>query len=399
VSPAKSFYTRKAKIGQWTVDGGVKMNEDNKSDPYSIFLNELKNSENFLENIKNENVFDLNYIPDKIYVRKEMKVVASNIAEYATTGIPINMIIYGNKGSGKTLTVLSLLNAGKKLGKLDYFYVKATEYPTSFRIFGAIAGKPMHGYNLDEVKDEALKKIKGRYVVVIDEANALSDDTILYVLSRDTKAQIILLTQKTLWFNSISDSVKSSLMPNHIYFPPYDAVELKTILKMRAEEGLKSYSEEGISLMSTLIYKEYSSDARIGIRGLYHVGKKNDWSEEFIKESLEKSSKEVNYYIVESLDDYRILILAALLKGKSTNKAYTILYDYMQNIYGLPIIKKSQYFNIIHELGNLGLFDIIKVKKGKYYTLEIQFLIDTKLITEEFEKRFGVVLNNKSNGS
>jgi hypothetical protein len=87
VSPAKSLYTRKAKIGQWTVDGVLEMNEEDKSDPYSIFLNELKNSENFLENIKDKNVFDLNYIPEKIYVRKEMKAVASNIAEYATTGI------------------------------------------------------------------------------------------------------------------------------------------------------------------------------------------------------------------------------------------------------------------------------------------------------------------------
>ena len=362
--------------------------EENGRDPFSILSEELKKEEEAHKNIKNEKVFDLNYIPEKIYPRKEMKTIAGNIAQYINKGIPINMVVYGNKGTGKTLSVLSLLNAGKKLGKLDYAYIKATESPTSFKMFETIVGRSMHGYSFNEAKEEALKKITERYVIVIDEANAMKDDTILYILSRDTKAMIILLTQKTLWFNSLKDGIKSSLLPKHIYLQPYDVVELKSILRMRAEEGLNTFSEDGISIMSSLLYREYSSDTRVGIRALYYAGMNNDWSEENIKASLAEANKELNYYILEKLEDNEILVLYALLQDNSTNKAYAILEDYMKKIFGGSIIKKSQYFNIIHNLSNLGLIDTIKKQEDKYYTLEIQFLIDPKLVTEEFKKRF-----------
>jgi len=364
------------------------MSEEIKNDPYSVFTSKLKKNKDILENIKDKNVFDLNYIPEKIYMRKEAEEIADIITEYVASGLPTNIVVYGNKGSGKTSTVLSLLNVGKKLGELDYTYIRATEYPTSFKMFGAIAGKPMHGYFLSEVAKEAFAKITGRHIVIIDDANAMKDDIILRVLPNETKAQIILLTQKASWFNSLKDDAKESLSPVHIYFNQYDVLQLKTILTMRAEMGLKSYSEDGISMIATLLYNNYGSDARVGIKALYHVGKNNDWSEEFIKMSLERAYKEVNSYILGSLDDKKVLILYALLLENNTNKAYAILEDYMKKLYGMPVVKRSQYFNIVHELSNLGLIDTIKKQEDKYYTLEVQFLIDPKLITEEFKKRF-----------
>jgi len=358
------------------------------NDPLSLASEVLKNKQ--IDNIKDYNIFNLDYIPNKIYIRKEMKQIADYIGDYIVSGIPVNMIIYGNKGSGKTLSVLSLLKAFKELGKLDYSYMKATENPTSYSIFEAIAGiKDTKGYSLTYVMQKALEKIKDKHVIVIDEANVIKDSTILYVLSRDTKAQIILLTQKMLWFKSLEDNIKSSLMPKHIYFEPYDAVELKEILKMRAEQGLKSYSEEGISLISSYVFRNYSSDTRVGIRGLFYTGKENNWTKENIESSLEEAYKEVEYSIIGKLRDIDIIILWALIKDNNTNKAYPIAQDLMNKYIGYSISRR-QYNNIVHELSSLDLIDIIKKREGRYYTLEIQFLIDKKFIFNEIEKRFGI---------
>lgn len=350
----------------------------------------LEESQNILNNIKNTEVFNLNYIPEEIYIRKELEIAGKYIAEYILTGIPNNLIIYGNKGSGKTTSILSLLNAFKDEKKLDYVYLNALDNPTSYKLFEEISGKTGRGYALNDTIQWAKEKLKGRYIVVIDETDVLKDNKILYYLSRETRVSIILLTQKLFWFNSLDDSIKSSLQPIHVNFKSYDINEIKTILNMRANEGLNKYDDGGINLMSALIYRDYNSDARVGIRALYFLGKKNNWSEDNIKDSLEQAYKEVEYSVIKNLKDTEIIILSALIKENNTNKAFKIAENYMNDLIGFSIGKR-QYNNIIHDLNNLGLFNIVKKREGRYYTLEVQMLMpDSSLIQNELKSRFNI---------
>ena len=62
----------------------------------------------------------------------------------------------------------------------------------------------------------------------------------------------------------------------------------------------------------------------------------------------------------------------------------------MNEILGYSV-KKKQYFNIIHDLNNLGLFNIVRKREGRYYTLEVQMLMpDNKLIHNELKNRFDI---------
>ena len=356
----------------------------------SLLEKALKNKEKILDNIKDPNVFNLSYVPEQIYIRKELETIADDLAEYVLTEIPNNLIVYGNKGSGKTTSILNLLNAFKEDNKLDYIYLNALDNPTSYKLFQAIAGKTGRGYALNDTIQWAKEKLQGRYVVVIDEADVLKDNKILYYLSRETRVNIILLTQKLFWFNSLEDSIKSSLQPIHINFKAYSVDEIQKILQMRAKEGLNKYEEGGINLMSALIYRDYNSDVRVGIRALYLLGRSNDWSDNNIKEALEQAYKEVEYSVIRNLKDTEIIILKVLMKEPNTNKAYTIAENYMTEILGYSI-RKTQYFNIIHDLNNLGLFNIVRKREGRYYTLEVQMLMpDNKLIQNELKNRFDI---------
>jgi cell division control protein 6 len=350
----------------------------------------FKNNETILSNIKNPDVFNLDYVPNEIYIRKELEVIADYIVKYVLTGIPNNLIVYGNKGSGKTTSILNLLNALKDEKKLDYVYLNALDNPTSYKLFEAIAGKTGRGYALNDTIQWAKEKLTGRYVVVIDEVDVLKDNKILYYLSRETRVSIILLTQKLFWFNGLEESIKSSLQPIHINFKAYEVDEIKTILEMRAKEGLNKYEEGGLNLMSAVIYRDYNSDVRVGIRALYLLGQYNEWNDENTNRALEQAYKEVEYSVIKNLKDTEVIIIKALIKENNTNKAYNIAENYMNEILGYSI-KKRQYFNIIHDLNNLGLFNIVRKREGRYYTLEVQMLMpDTKLIQNELKNRFSI---------
>ncbi len=362
----------------------------NVKDSKALFNKSLKEKEIILSNIKNPNVFDLDYIPNQIYIRKELESISDYLAEYVLTGIPNNLIVYGNKGSGKTTSILNLLNAFKEGEKLDYIYLNALDNPTSYKLFQAIAGKTGRGYALNDTIQWAKETLKDKFAIVIDEADLLKDHKILYILTREIKVNLIILTQKLFWFNSLEDSIKSSLQPIHVNFKAYDVDEVKIILDMRAKEGLNKYEEGGINLMSALIYRDYNSDVRVGIRALYLLGRLNDWSDDNIKNSLEQAYKEVEYSVIRNLKDTEIIIIKALMKEPNTNKAYTIAQNFMNEILGYSI-RKTQYFSIIHDLNNLGLFNIVRKRDGRYYTLEVQMLMpDNKLIQSELKNRFDI---------
>ncbi len=159
---------------------------------------------------------------------------------------------------------------------------------------------------------------------------------------------------------------------------------------MRAKEGLNKYEEGGINLMSAVIYRDYNSDVRVGIRALYLLGQYTEWNDENTNKALEQAYKEVEYSVIRNLKDTEIIIIKALMKEPNTNKAYTITENYMNEILGYSI-KKRQYFNIIHDLNNLGLFNIVRKREGRYYTLEVQMLMpDNKLIQNELKNRFDI---------
>ena len=65
---------------------------------------------------KDPSVFDLNAVPRRIYERRELFTIAERMAEYGVLGIPNNFVLYGPRGSGKTISVLHLLDILKENG-------------------------------------------------------------------------------------------------------------------------------------------------------------------------------------------------------------------------------------------------------------------------------------------
>lgn len=97
--------------------------------------------------------------------------------------------------------------------------------------------------------------------------------TIKYI-TRRTKANLILLTQKVYWYENMNDErVKSSLHPDHIVFHEYSTEETWEILGMRAKEGLNEYDKEALGRLAALLVRDYTGDERIGMKSLEILGR------------------------------------------------------------------------------------------------------------------------------
>ena len=343
---------------------------------------------NIAAKFKDPSLFDLNTIPRRIYERRELLTIAEKLAEYLVLGIPNNFIIYGPRGSGKTVSILHLLENAKKVLGLKTFYIKAREYPISYHIYRKMAGVSKLGYSTEELRDRALREFKEKAIIAIDDADFLEDFEFLNFFSRNSKASIILLAQSIQFSKKIDDATYSSLQPSKIYFSEYSADDLYQILKMRAEDGLREWDDITLKLISAITTRDYRGDARVAIRALFRVAITNAWGdEEKIRNAVSEASREVEEMCLRELKDHDLVALFAVSRVRETNKAYVVFNEYIKKIEGRTL-SKPIFFKTLNYLQNLGLITEIRKRVGRYYTIEIELLIDREMIEKEFKKRF-----------
>jgi len=371
---------------------GEKNNADPKdvADPKTFIEAKLRKRASESRNIRNPAVFDVGYRPTKILIRSEFERLADDLADYVNLGVPKHIAVYGSRGSGKTLGAITIAEALRESRGIPYFYVNVRENPTSVKIYRRVTGLESKGHEVEYVKGKLDSMLSTKSILILDEVDFLEDYDVLYHVTRHTKANLILLTQKVYWYMGLDDeSVKSSLQPDHIVFHDYDAEEMRKILTLRAEEGLVSYDESAISMLAALVVKEYRSDARIGIKALEIIGRTNRWGEGDVKSAIRQAYTEVEGETLKSLSYRDLIILQALFKNPDTNTAYTEVsrHPYFS---GSPP-SKSTFFQGVNYLQNLGLITLIKKKVGRSYTMEAQLLLsDPALVQSELDGRANI---------
>ena len=181
----------------------------------TLSMEKMKQSEKKALNVKNAEIFDLNYTPTKIYVRDELEEVAEQIGDYLSMNVQNHILVYGSKGSGKTVSILSLIKSFKELNRdMKSFYISVREFSTSYKIYQKMSGIMKRGLSISDVRKEALEKMKEKTILVLDEVDFLKDLDVLYHICRSTKSNLVLLTQKIHWYKDIGDeSIKSSMQP------------------------------------------------------------------------------------------------------------------------------------------------------------------------------------------
>jgi len=214
-----------------------------------------------------EEVLREEYRPDDLPERTdEMEDLHMSLAPAARGVGANNVFLHGKAGQGKTATAKAKLAQLQKHAEeesdhlnLTTAYVSceshdlSTTYKAASRIYQELTGESRPtGYATDVVMDmmfEAMNEIGGTIIIVLDEIDTLGDDDrILYSLPR-ARAQdyvedhvfpsVIGISNDLQWRDNLSPKVKSSLYDDSVLFSPYDANQLRQILRRRAAEAFR----------------------------------------------------------------------------------------------------------------------------------------------------------------
>jgi len=373
-------------------------------------------------------VLQASYIPKTVYHRdKEITKIANILAPAIKQQKPSNLFIYGNTGTGKTLTVKHVIDNIESVSsdkgiplKVVYVNCKLKKVAdTEYRLIAQLAGFfgkviPVTGLPTDEVYKifyGAIEKQGGIVLVVLDEIDQLikrAGDNVLYNLIRineelkNSQISLIGISNDITFIENIDVRIKSSLSEEDVLFAPYNALEIQNILRERASKAFKkNIIEQGvIEKCSAYVAREYG-DARKAIELLRVSGeiaeraKDKTVSTDHIDEAEEKLEREKIFDIIKTQPKQFQAVLFSILSTKDKNlPIYTgEIYDLYKRLcfkIGLRPLTQRRVSDIIGEFEIIGIINTKTISKGRYgRTREISLSVPpsvlplTKKILEE----------------
>lgn len=236
---------------------------------------------------------------------------------------PKNIFLVGQTGTGKTAATWTIRDrlqadaAEYDHVNPEFVYLNCNNLSTSYRVAIKLANKflppddqlsTIGGYPGDYVYDRLYEELRTRdathVMIILDEVDQIGkrydepDDEILYELPRandhaipreETYVGVIGISNDFTFRDNLDARVKDSLMEEEIHFPPYDADELRTILRHRVEKAFVGefinkdenpdhelgedgvVNQEVIALCAAMAGDE-SGSARQALRFLYKAG-------------------------------------------------------------------------------------------------------------------------------
>jgi len=344
-----------------------------------------------LKSILDYAVFDFNYVPAKPFVREEAKQIVKALIRYEKTGIPTNLVIFGSRGCGKTLTLKYLSKIMKKDSTLNILYANVRYNSTSFKILAFFLKLNPRGSSMSELYAKFRQKHAKQTAIVLDEVHLWAPKEkqreLLYFLSRDNRNyMIIMLANDPRFLGDIDQSVRSTLQPELIHFQNYNAVEITSILNERAQKGLSKPSNSINSQIAAFTVKEANSDVRVGLKALFYWathGRKN------VAKCFENARKDIYVDLVADLSDTNLLILkaATMISDKFAKKIFTAYCDIAQRAHENPC-SYVHFYNQLSYLQSLGLIMMLSTKVNRTYANRITLLCNPDIIREVYKIKF-----------
>ncbi len=343
------------------------------------------------DRIRNFEVFDFNYVPEKPLMREEVKPVIDALLRYQQTGIANNVLILGSRGSGKSVLARYMMTVMARQGPLVFAYANCRQHNTSVKILAALLGLRPRGCSLDELWQKFEVSHNGRVVFVLDEVDLISEKDkykdILYLISRSARNYMaVLLSNNPKFLNTLDESIKSTLQPEIVHFRNYDATEIEQILLERARAGLKTSPEAILGQIAALTARNTNSDVRVAIKTLYL------WAlepEAELQRQFEKARRDITFDVIKDLNDRNLLILKAV-RDRADGFAKDVYETYRRTsvqVHEEPFSYMHFYSNLSY-LQSLGLLVLISTKVHRTYANRIQLTFDPSILTTVWSMRF-----------
>ncbi len=396
----------------------------------------------FYEFLNQESVFvDKNkisphYIPERLPFRDpQVKELSLWLSPALKKEKPHNAFIYGKVGTGKTSVVKHVTDQLDDIARdtklsLQTIYLNCRNYQTKYAVlFYCVQlfypDKNFIGYSRSFIYDKFITYIRDKqlnFLIVLDELDKIKDkeiDDLIYTLTRsndeiDIGAVSMIGISNNLFFKSRLDPrTKSSLCEQEAVYPPYNAEELKEILKQRVEVAFKdgTVSDSAINSAAAIAAKE-SGDARTAVMLLLKAGeladlnKKKEVTDKEVHEAKEKVEQEVMKSMVLTLPVQLQLVLFAITNKSDNPKGILKIdgsleenvsysgeiydaYTQLAGKYEEKPVSMRWFREYITELETYGFISTTQSGKGiKGNTTLIKLGVDSKTIQKLLLKEF-----------
>jgi len=379
---------------------------------------------------KDKYVLQANYTPETIPHRdKQIEQVASIIAPILRGERTSNLFVYGQTGTGKTLSIQYVKNELIKRykrddSKLTIIYINCklkkisdTEYRILAEIIKQLGDEvPATGLPTDQVYNkfvEILEREKMNLLIILDEIDQAVkkiSDSFLYNLTRlnselsKTQISLVGISNDLKFLDSLDPRVRSSLSEEEIVFSPYNALQLQDILKKRSEKAFKNgVLEEGaLSKCAAYAAREHG-DARRALDLLRIAGElaEREGSKKlnlkYIDQANSKIDRDKIFDIVENAPRQFQLVFKSIidltgsqnkqkrLDGRSLDKIFTgDVFNIYQNLCDrtkTEILTQRRVGDLIAEMDMLGLINATVVSKGRHgRTREIRLSVPNQIL-------------------
>ncbi len=363
--------------------------------------------DSFMENnlFKDKFVLQASYTPETIPHRDEqIEQIALILAPVLRGERTSNLFVYGKTGSGKTLSVQCVRNELLKRNNLEknnlvieYINCKLKKVSdTEYRILAELIKKlggsvPATGLPTDQVYNKFIELIdneKKLIVIIFDEidhaVNKISDN-FLYNLTRLnselSKSQICIvgISNNLTFLDDLDPRVKSSLSEEELVFPPYGALQLRDILKERADKAFnEGVLDEGVISKCAAFAAREHGDARRALDLLRIAGEiaerdnMKKVSEANIDLANEKIEKDKILDIVKTEPKQFQLVLLSIIDLVQKNKLEEIFTGDVYNTYQIlcektrtDILTQRRVSDILSEFDMMGLINSSVISKGR----------------------------------
>lgn len=337
----------------------------------------------------------------------ELQSLAKAIKDAQRGGTPNNVLIYGKTGTGKSLCSKYITRdladaAAENDVKVGIAYVDCFQESTETQTVRTIARSlndpdqtdvtvPHSGVSTSDYYRRLWDILDSRLdvgIIILDEIDKLDGDNVLMQLSRAAEAGkvnkstlgIIGISNKIRYKDTLNERVKSSLSERDFVFPPYDAGQLRAILRSRADAFREDVlAEDVIPKVAALAAREHG-DARKAIDILRYAGEIADEHGtdtvhvEYVDEAHEREEQaRLSELISKQPTHSRYLMLALALRTQEASEETPMIptkqiysaYQIVCDREGTEPLKMRRVRDLLSELAFLSLIEQDRKGRGK----------------------------------
>ena len=369
----------------------------------TFFNNYLKKETIFTD----KKILQSNYMPEAISHRDEqINHMANILAPLLKFEKPSNLFLYGKTGTGKTLSIKYITNKLKEVlqknnngSSIEFYYLNCKLKriaDTEYRLIAQLArefGKiiPPTGLPTDEVYKiffNAIDREKKMVVLILDEIDQLVKkvgDGVLYNLTRineelkNSQISLVGISNDLVFIDVMDPRVKSSLSEEEVLFPPYNALQLQSILRQRTKRAFKRGSvEEGVIEKCAAYSAREHGDARRALELLRIAGElaEREASSKITLKHLDQAEEKIekdrilDILTTQPKQFQAVLYSILLIHQKRKDTIFTgEIYELYKGICiqtGLKPLTQRRVGDIITEFDMLGILNVKVISKGRY---------------------------------